>query len=113
MTYIDRKTLSERLKISVWSSYQIFSARKRLGVIASDKVVLFLNQARMNGEPSVEFVPTDIKTAEELEAETGILAKRIMTWCKRKKNAPPHFRYNSHLLRFRLASFEQWLRRNT
>ncbi len=73
-----------------------------------------LNRTRRGIEQPFTFVPCDILTAQELAdtpelAHSGLTAKRILAWTKRKRNVCPHFRINSHTRRFPRGLFLAWL----
>lgn len=84
-----------------------------IGRIPSDRVTALLNRSRRNGEEEIDYIPSDIVTADELAAETGIPAHTIMVWTRRKRKVPPFFRINKQTTRFRRSSFNAWLERRT
>ena len=42
-----------------------------------------------------------------------VSAERILTWTRRKKNVPPHFRFNKQTTRFSCRLFFSWLEKNS
>lgn len=112
MFYVTRSFVCERLGISAWASYGLFAATD-VGRIPSDRVTSLLNRSRKAHEEELDFIPSDIVTAETLEKETGIPAKTILRWTRRTKKIPPHFRINKQTTRFRRSSFNAWLERRT
>lgn len=112
MFYVTRKFICERLGVSLWASYSLFRATE-IGRIPSDRVIDLLNGSRKAGEEKLDFIPSDIVTAEQLAEETGIPARSIIVWTRRKVKVPPHFRINKQTTRFRRSSFAAWLERRT
>lgn len=98
--------------MSLWTSYALFSATE-IGHIPSDRVIDVLNRSRKAGEERLDFIPSDIVTADQLAEETGIPAHSILVWTRRKVKVPPHFRINKQTTRFRRSSFAAWLERRT
>lgn len=112
MFYVTRKFVCERLRISAWASYGMFRATD-IGRLPSDRVIALLNRSRKANEGRLDFIPSDIVTADELETETGIPARKILAWTRRSVKIPPHFRFNKQTTRFRRSSFGAWLERRT
>lgn len=110
MFFVSRRFVCERLGISPWASYGFFSATES-GLIPSDRVIALLNRSRKARELELDFIPSDVVTAEELSERTGIPAKKLLAWTRRKKNVPPHFRMNKQTTRFRVSSFDEWTER--
>ena len=108
MFYVSRKFITERLHISMWASYGLFPATS-IGRIPSDRVIDLLNRSRKAGEEKLDFIPSDIVTADQLAEETGIPAHSILVWTRRRVKVPPHFRINKQTTRFRRSSFSAWL----
>lgn len=112
MFYVTRQFVCDRLGVSPWASYGMFRATD-IGRIPSDRVTSLLNRSRRAGEEEVDYIPSDIVTAEQLSEETGIPAHSIMVWTRRTKKVPPHYRINKQTTRFRRSSFAAWLERRT
>lgn len=108
MFYVSRKFICERLGVSKWASYGMFAATS-IGRIPSDRVIALLNESRKAGEERLDFIPSDIVTADQLAEETGIPAHSILVWTRRRVKVPPHFRINKQTTRFRRSSFAAWL----
>lgn len=112
MFYVTRQFLCDRLHVSKWASYGLFKATD-IGRIPSDRVIALLNGSRKAGEEKLDFIPSDIVTADQLAEETGIPAHSILVWTRRRVKVPPHFRINKQTTRFRRSSFAAWLERRT
>lgn len=118
MNYLRRDLVNERLRLSRPASYRMIGS-SRLSLISSDDVLEFLNGSRRGQQPVLTEIPSDICTAEELIEgdvtlkDSGITPHLILAWTNRRKNPPPHFRYDSHTRRFRRSSFRAWLAEST
>lgn len=112
MHYVTRDFVCERLKVSQWASYG-FVAATAIHRIPSDRVIRLLNRSRKAREAELDHIPADIITPEEAEAETGIPARTLLVWTRRKVKVPPHFRLNKQTTRFRRSSLAEWLERRT
>ena len=108
MFYITRSFICDRLRISKWVSYDLFRATG-IGRIPSDRVIDLLNGSRRAGEERLDYIPSDIVTADQLAEETGIPAHSILVWTRRKVKVPPHYRITNQTIRFRRSSFNAWL----
>lgn len=109
--YLDRPTLNARLRLAGRQSFRVVPAGLcRRGYVPSDEVLAILNAAAV-GEARVDEIPFDLATAEELAAETGVPARRIVLAARRTLDPAPHYRLNDWTLRFRRASFARWLAR--
>lgn len=111
--FLSRGWLCERLRLKRRQSFRILSSGRN-GLISTADVVRLLNRTRRGIEQPFTFVPCDIVTAQELAdspelAHSGLTAKRILAWTKRKRNVCPHFRINSHTRRFPRGLFLGWL----
>lgn len=107
MHFMTREMVNERLRLSSSASYRLL-APNRLHMVGSDEVISLLNRSAVR-ECGVDFVPSDIVTADELSEETGIPAKRLVAWTRRTKNVIPHYRLNKHTTRFRMGSVTEWI----
>lgn len=118
MRYLDRDFIRERLRLSRTASYRLVGS-SRLSLINSDDVLKLLNNARRGGQEVLAYIPSDIRTADEIAAalhddgDFAITASMIKRWAHRTKNPPPHFHLNQKTLRFRLATFRDWLNAGT
>lgn len=114
MNYLTRELICARLRLKQRQSYRIVPPSYG-PLISSDEVLHLLNESRRGIAEPLEFIPSDLMTAEELsedEALGGIVSpKKILLWTKRIKNVPPHFRINKHVTRFSRRSFFEWLDR--
>lgn len=109
--YLGRRELDERLRLGARQSFRVVPAGLcRRGLVPSDEVVAILNAAAV-GEARVDEIPFDLATAEELEEETGVPARRIALAARRTLDPAPHYRLNGWTLRFRRSSFGRWLAR--
>lgn len=112
MFYVTRDFVCERLKVTQRTSYNLVPATN-LPHIPSDRVIALLNRSRRAGEEKLDYIPSDIITAEEAETETGIPARRLIVWTRRSIKVPPHFRINKQTTRFRRSSLAAWLERRS
>lgn len=112
MFHVTRTFVCERLKVTQRTSYNLVPATS-LSYIPSDKVIALLNRSRKAGEHKLDYIPSDIITAEEAETETGIPARRLIVWTRRSVKVPPHFRINKQTTRFRRSSLAAWLERRS
>ncbi len=111
MTYLPRQLICERLRIGERQSYRIVGSSYG-GRISSDEVVSILNRARRAIREPLTFVPSDLLTADEVVAafaDSQISARELRAWTHRIKNAVPHYRLNSHTIRFSRSQIEAWL----
>jgi len=110
MHFISREFVCDRLKVSRWASYKLVPPTS-IHLISSDDVIALLNGSRRAHEPEVDFIPSDVITAEEAESRFGIPAKKLMRWTRRSTRVAPHFRINKQTTRFRADTLEKWLER--
>ena len=112
MNYLPRPLILKRLKLSLRQSYRIVPPSYG-PLINSDEVLQIVNTARRGIREPLNALPHDIMTADEIANDPdlkGIVpAKRILTWTRRKKNVPPHFRFNKQTTRFSRSGFLEWL----
>ncbi len=111
MTYLPRQFVCDRLRIGERQSYRIVGASYG-GRISSDEVVSVLNRARRAIQEPLTFVPSDLLTADEAVAafsESRITLRELRAWTRRVKNVAPHFRLNSHTIRYSRSRLEEWL----
>lgn len=81
-------------------------------LINSDEVLHIINQARRGIREPLDNPPLDMMTAEEISKivlDGLISSRRILTWTRREKNVPPHFRFNKQTTRFSRRLFEEWI----
>lgn len=107
---VTRQFVNERLAIGKWQSYGLVKA-SYLAYVSTDDVIALLNRARRGREDELDFIPSDIITPEQAEVETGIPARRLLLWTRRRKKVPPHFHLNNKTIRFRRSSLSAWLDR--
>lgn len=112
MNYLDRPLVCKRLALSPRQSYRI--VRPSYGaLISSDEVLHVVNEARRGIREPLDAIPCDIVTANEIakdDALNGLLtSERILVWTRRRKNVPPHFRFNKQTTRFSRSRFFAWL----
>lgn len=112
--YLTRKKMNERLHIEQRTSFRIIprdEVANKAGFINSDKLLTLINRVRVNC-PVLTSIPVDFATLDELaEAlrETGITRRNLFRWTRRKRNPLPHFRFNSHTIRYSCALCEAWI----
>ena len=111
MNYLPRPLILERLKLSLRQSYRIVPPSFG-SLINSDEVLHIVNEARRGIREPLDNPPLDMMTAEEISKivlDGLISSRRILTWTHRKKNVPPHFRFNKKTTRFSRHLFEEWI----
>lgn len=113
MHLLDRDLICNRLRLNKRSSFRIVPPSRIHNRVNSDDVLALLNRAR-RGNPYPQYIydiPCDLRTPEEMAAEVeGLSADMLLTWVHRRtKNVPPHFRINSHTVRFSASQFLPWL----
>lgn len=112
MNYLDRPLVCKRLALSPRQSYRIVSPSYG-SLISSDEVLHIVNEARRGIREPLDAIPCDMVTAEELAKDdvlNGLLSQeRILVWTRRRKNVPPHFRFNKQTTRFSRSRFFAWL----
>ena len=99
------------LGLGLRQSYRVIGSDDYGARISSDHVLERVNSARRH-LPYLDYIPHDLKTAEELAvefAESEITAHEIVLWSKRLRNPLPHFRFNKQARRFRRSDLEAWL----
>lgn len=107
--FLKRAEVAEVLRISVWSTYDFFPAR-RLALIHYSKIVNLLNMVRRHAEPSIETVPDDLQTLAETARFFGLEPAKLRRWCNWRRKGCPHFRLNQRALLFRIESVNDWLK---
>ena len=116
MNYLDRPLVCKRLALSPRQSYRIVSPSYG-SLISSDEVLHIVNEARRGIREPLDAIPCDMVTAEELAKDdvlNGLLShERILVWTRRRKNVPPHFRFNKQTTRFSRSRFFSWLDKNS
>lgn len=109
--YLERKEVCRMLSLSAWASRMAYNGLRprRMNLISSRDVVALLNRASV-GEAHVEDpdIP-QLRTADEVSAETGIPARSLLLATRHRRNPCPHFRINKQTTRFRLSSVLQWI----
>ena len=112
MNYLPRPLILKRLKLSLRQSYRIIPPSYS-SLINSDEILEIVNNARRGIREPLTGIPSDMMTADEIANDPalgGIVPpKRILVWTRRKKNVPPHFRFNKQTTRFSRSSFLEWL----
>ncbi len=111
MTYLLRQIVCERLRLGWRQSYRIVGSSYG-DRISSDDVVRLLNRSRRAIAEPLTFVPSDLMTPEETVAafaESQISMRELRAWTHRVRNIVPHFRLNSHTIRFSRSRLDAWL----
>lgn len=112
MNYLSRQLICQRLRLGGRQSYRIVASSYG-ALISSDEVLHIVNNARRGIREPLDAIPCDLMTAEELakdDALNGLLSpERILVWTRRRKNVPPHFRFNKQTTRFSRSRFFEWL----
>lgn len=111
-TFWRREAVNALLRLGRRQSYRMF-APTQSGRISSAKVVELLNSARRGIPAPIREVPSDLVRMEELGAETGATHREMKRWAARKSNPLPHFRLNSHALRFPKGMAVEWMGRSS
>lgn len=109
MHFVSREWMCERLRVSKWSSYGLIRP-SRLHLVNTDDILSLLNRARRS-QKELDFIPSDLLTADEVERELGIPSRKLAAWTRRRKNPPPHFRINKQITRYPLGPLSKWLER--
>jgi len=115
--FFDRSFLIERLRLNLRQSYRLIRP-SRNGLVSSDEIVRLLNRSRRGIDEPYTFVPSDIMTADEIIsmpelAQSGITLRKLRAWSRRTRNIVPHFRLNSHTIRYPMGLFVGWLAKNS
>lgn len=114
MSYlVSRDFACDRLRLGLRQSYRILPPDCG-ALISTDEILGLLNSSRRPYAEPLLHIPDDIVTADELAAtpelaNAGLTAKRVLTWTRREKKVPPHFRINPHTIRFSRKRFIDWL----
>ena len=111
MNYLLRKTVCEKLRLSMPQSKRIVGSSYGER-ISSDAVLDVLNRSRRAIEEPVREIPSDLMTPDETAshfAESEITTRELRAWIHRVKNVPPHFRLNKHTVRFSARLLDGWL----
>ena len=110
MPYMTRQKVCERLRLGLRQSYRLIGGAGRSHLLDAEKIISALNRAHRPAA-RIDFVPSDMATPEEA-VETagleGVTPRMLTTWCRRTRNAPPHFRFNGHTIRFRTSELAAW-----
>lgn len=109
MYLLTRQHICDRLRFELRTSYRIVGA-SRLSLISSDDVLDILNTARRGIPEPLREIPSDLRTPEEMAAEIGgVTAQMLLTWTRRTKTMPPHFRFNKQTTRFSAKLLTAWI----
>lgn len=109
--YLTRKDVYTRLRMSRRQSYE-FVGPSYGPLINSDNVIRLLNHYRRAIVKPLDFVPSDLRTPEELADELNepnITARAIRNWTHRTKAMPPHFRLTRRMILLSKQMFLEWL----
>lgn len=109
-TFWRRETVNALLRLGRRQSYRVF-APTQSGRISSARVVALLNSARRGIPAPIGEVPSDLVRMEEIAAETGATPRELKRWAAHKAHPIPHFRLNSHSLRFPRGMAMEWMGR--
>lgn len=113
--YWPRAFVNERLRLAVRQSYRLVPATPS-GRIRSDGVVALLSRARVGIDAPLTDIPHDLLTPAETVArfsESGVTLRDLRRWTRRRRNCAPHFRLNSHTIRFSAGCLDAWLAQNS
>ena len=111
--FLTRDHVCERLRLTLRTSYRIVGTSYGK-FISSDDVLELLNDCRVKVEYA-KFLPDDLLTPDEMAEELGcdmVSGKDLLTWTHRTRPAaiPPHYRLNSHTVRFPKRAFLAWMK---
>ena len=111
--FLSRDLVRDRLRLELRTSFRICPSG-RGALISTDDVIALLNRSRVRIADYITSIPTDLMTAGELAAvpelaESGLTEKKILLMTRRAVKVPPHFRINSHCIRFSRKRFLDWL----
>lgn len=110
--FLTRQSVCERLRMSQSASYREPWLRPRRHMVSSQDVLAMLNRSARAGLAmfAEDGQIPDAMTADEVEAATGYPARRLVLATRHARNPLPHWRINSHVVRFHLPSVLDWLR---
>ena len=109
MTLLSRQLVCDRLRLQRRASYHIVCA-SRLSLISSDDILDILNRASRGSRETLRDIPSDLRTPQEMADEiNGFTPHMLLAWTRRTKNIPPHYRLNSHTVRFSASRLSAWL----
>lgn len=114
MHFLSRDHVCERLRLTLRQSYRIVGST--YGKYISDEGVLdLLNNCRVQLDYA-SFIPNDLRTPDEMAEVIDcdmICGKDLMNWTHRTRPSgiPPHYRLNSHTIRFPEREFMAWMKR--
>ena len=106
--------LTQRLKLAKRTLVRTFAGHTRNGSVSSTVVVNMLNDAARCGEPTLDFIPSDLITVDEaaktLFPDSPFATSKIIYLLKSKRVRPvPHFYLSRHAIRFRRSSIQSWI----
>lgn len=106
--------LTQRLKLAKRTLVRTFAGHTRNGSVSSVVVVNMLNDAARCGEPTLDFIPSDIITVDEaartLFPDSPFATSKVIYLLKSKRVRPiPHFYLSRHAIRFRKSSIQSWI----
>lgn len=110
---VSRDFACDRLRLGLRQSYRVLPSDCG-ALISTDEILNLLNSSRRPYAEPLLHIPDDIMTADELAttpelASSGVTGKRLLAWTRRTKKIAPHFRFNSHTIRFSRKRFIDWL----
>lgn len=111
--FVNRSFVRDRLRLKLRQSFRICPSR-HCALIATDDVLDLLNRSRVRIAECLTDIPSDLMTPEELAAapeleNSGLTAHKLSIMTRRAVKCPPHFRLNSHTIRFSRRLFLNWL----
>ena len=111
---VTRDFARSRLRLGLRQSFRLLPSCYG-AMISTDDILDLVNRSRRPmAEPFLD-IPTDIMTADELAAipelaDSGITARKILSWALRRTvKTPPHLYLNKHTVRFSKSRFLAWL----
>ena len=114
MSYLSRQLVRERLRLGERQSYRIVGA-SYTSLIDGAELLDIVNAARRGIREPLTDIPSDLLTPEEMVVELGdcVTERKLMSWTRRRKNVPPHFRFNKQTTRFSSSRLREWIRANS
>lgn len=109
--FLSRQSVCDRLRMSQSATYRQPWLRSRQHMVDSSDVLELLNRSARAGQELFDVggqIP-DAMTADEVCESIGFPARRLMLATRHDRDAVPHWRINSHVIRFHLPSVMRWL----
>lgn len=110
--FLERQKVCDLLRMSVRASYRQWNRmRPRHHMVSSTDVVDMLNRSARAGQRRISDIGVipQTMTASDVEEKTGYPARRLVLATRDTRHPLPHWKINSRVIRFDLASVQAWL----